>query len=445
MPGGGCRAWRRKGRGSHGPCAPAATAGTSPTTTACRCCSSGTAQSLLGSLSEADAETFLANRQSKGINANWTHLYTSWGGAKLHGNPFTSGDGVGSDVSAPNEAYFAHVDRVLNLAKKHGIVIFLGVPAINGMTTADGSALAFTKNGAAKAASFGKYLGSRYKNQGNIVWTVGNDYSGWNAPADSVVRAFMDGVLAADTGHHPMAAELYPTPKLSWDAPEYRSRIHLNLSYTYGPTYANVKRGYNQGSGLPLIQFECIYEDDGSKSNGRHGYRGTDRNLRSTLHWSILSGALGGYFYGHEGTWGLDHADLTCNLDTTAVAQLTFAKNLYAERRWYDLVPDFNHQIVTAGYGESPAAQEWKYDLGLATATTAAATPDRRLVIAYMERNRDTTVNMTKMAGPTTAKWFNPTTGAYTTIAGSPLANTGSHVFTPPGTGDWVLLLEVNK
>ncbi len=63
-------------------------------------------------------------------------------------------------------------------------------------------------------------------------------------------------------------------------------------------------------------------------------------------------------------------------------------------------------------------------------------------MIAYMERNRDTTVNMKKMAGPTTAQWFNPATGIYTTIAGSPLANTRSHVFTPPGSGDWVLVLE---
>jgi hypothetical protein len=399
------------------------------------------AQSLFGSVSEADAETYLANRHSKGINANWAHLYTSWG-AKLHGNPFTSGDGVGSDISEPNEAYFAHVDRVLNLAKKHGITIFLGVPAINGMTTADGGELAFTRNGAERAAAFGMYLGNRYKNQGNMVWTIGNDYKGWNSPTDRVVRAFMDGVLAADTGRHLMSAELYPTPCLSWDAPEYRSRIHLNLSYTYAPTYVNVKRGYNQGSGLPLIMFECIYEDDGSKTNGRHGYRGTDRILRSTLHWSIQSGALGGYFYGHEGTWELDHNDLTTHLDTPAVAQLTHARNLYAERRWYDLLPDLKHEIVTAGYGEFPAGAEWNYDIGLATATTAAATPDGRLMIAYMERNRDTTVNMAKMAGPTIAKWFNPTTGAYTTIAGSPLANTGSHVFRPPGTGDWVLLLE---
>ena len=169
------------------------------------------------------------------------------------------------------------MDRVLDLAKNHDIVIFLGVPGINGTTTADGSARAFTANGAAKAAEFGKYLGNRYRNQENLVWVIGNDYSGWNTPADRVIRAFMEGVSAGDTGHHPMTAELYPTPKLSWDAPKYRSRIQLNA----------------------------------------------------------------------------------------------------------------------------------------------------------------TTVNMTKMAGPTTAKWFNPSTGVYTTIADSPLPNTGSQVFTPPGTGCW--------
>lgn len=124
------------------------------------------AQSLFGSLSEADAETFLANRQAKGINANWTHLYTSWGGAKLHGNPFTSGDGVGSDVSAPNEAYFAHVDRVLNLAKKHGIAIFLGVPAINGTITADGSDLAFAKNGPREGGGFRQVSGEPIQGPG---------------------------------------------------------------------------------------------------------------------------------------------------------------------------------------------------------------------------------------------------------------------------------------
>jgi len=64
------------------------------------------------------------------------------------------------------------------------------------------------------------------------------------------------------------------------------------------------------------------------------------------------------------------------HLHTSAVVQLTYALNLYVQRRWCNLVPDFNHEIVTAGCGEFPAGAEWKYDWGTATATTAAPTPD---------------------------------------------------------------------
>jgi hypothetical protein len=56
-------------------------------------------------------------------------------------------------------------------------------------------------------------------------------------------------------------------------------------------------------------------------------------------------------------------------------------------------------------------------------------------------------VNMTRLAGAATARWFDPSRGTYIPIDGSPLANRGKHTFTPPannadGDGDWVLILE---
>jgi hypothetical protein len=47
-----------------------------------------------------------------------------------------------------------------------------------------------------------------------------------------------------------------------------------------------------------------------------------------------------------------------------------------------------------------------------------------------------------------TARWYDPTNGIFSTISGSPFANSGSRNFTPPrknsaGDGDWVLVLEV--
>jgi hypothetical protein len=61
---------------------------------------------------------------------------------------------------------------------------------------------------------------------------------------------------------------------------------------------------------------------------------------------------------------------------------------------------------------------------------------------------RTLTVGMSRLSGPARARWYNPTSGTFTDIANSPLANSGSRDFTTPGdngTGanDWVLILEV--
>jgi hypothetical protein len=70
------------------------------------------------------------------------------------------------------------------------------------------------------------------------------------------------------------------------------------------------------------------------------------------------------------------------------------------------------------------------------------------LAIVYAPTLRPLTIDLTKLSGPVTARWFDPASGAYIPIAGSPFSNTNSHIFTPPGKnhdgdGDWVLVLEV--
>ena len=45
------------------------------------------------------------------------------------------------------------------------------------------------------------------------------------------------------------------------------------------------------------------------------------------------------------------------------------------------------------------------------------------------------------------ARWYDPTSGGFTTVSGSPFAATGSRVFRPTGTNargksDWVLVLD---
>ena len=53
---------------------------------------------------------------------------------------------------------------------------------------------------------------------------------------------------------------------------------------------------------------------------------------------------------------------------------------------------------------------------------------------------------MTALRGTVTARWYDPTSGTYTTLAGSPFPNTTTRAFTTPsansaGQADWVLVL----
>jgi len=56
---------------------------------------------------------------------------------------------------------------------------------------------------------------------------------------------------------------------------------------------------------------------------------------------------------------------------------------------------------------------------------------------------------MSKLAGTTAARWYDPTTGEYIDLSGSPFPNAGTRQFTPSGNNhdgdeDWVLVFEAN-
>jgi hypothetical protein len=81
---------------------------------------------------------------------------------------------------------------------------------------------------------------------------------------------------------------------------------------------------------------------------------------------------------------------------------------------------------------------------------TAGRTPDGNLVMAYLPSLRTVTVDMTQLRAPATAHWYDPSRGTYARVEELPLAKTGKHKFTPPGTngdgdGDWVLVLETKQ
>jgi len=389
-------------------------------------------QSLIVNLSGEQAAQFLANRGRAGFNTMWINLLcVEYTGGRADGTTY---DGIGpfttpGDLSTPNEAYFERADAMLRLAARHGMVVFLDPIETGGWLET------LRRNGTAKAAAYGRYLGRRYKEFPNIVWFNGNDFQSWQDPVDdALVLAVAKGIRSVDPDHlHTVQLDYEVSSSL--DDERWRGVIGLDAAYTYAPTYAEVLKEYRRADHLPVFMVEANYE-------GEHYYSGP-QTLRRQEYWSLLSGAAG-QLYGNKYTWPFLEGWQRF-LDTVGSRQFTYVTNLFAPRRWFELIPDDSHQIVASGYGTfSPEGMVDDSDY-----VTAAGTPDGKLVIAYLPTHRSVEVDMSKLSGAVRASWYDPTTGTDAPVAGSPLANSGTRSFEPPGENgdgddDWVLVLEAN-
>ena len=421
-------------------------------------------QAMIGNLSQMEAAFFMENRRRYGINALWINLLCNGGTAcNIDGTTF---DGIApfttaNDLSTPSPTYFDRADSMISLAAGNGMVVLLNpIETIGWLAT-------LRANGVEKAFAFGQYLGNRYKNFSNIIWMHGNDFQSWqDANDDALVQAVARGIRSVDLNHiH--TVELNYSTSGSLEDQSWAPLIELNAAYTYFPTYAQVLTEYNRPNFKPVFMVEANYELE--HNFGTDG--GSAQNLRRQEYWTMLSGATG-QFYGSAYTWQLQKGWKT-NLDTPGVIQLSYMKNLFVSKKWYDLIPDQARTVVTSGYGGSSClagtilAEVGKKpnvildflvrikkhtavgSITTSTCGTAARTSDGSLVMAYLPTIRTILVDMSKLASKAIARWYDPTSGGYADIHGSPFANTGHRSFTPPGKnssgdGDWVLVLEAS-
>ena len=400
-------------------------------------------QSLIVNLSATNAAFYFTDRATNGFNSVWVDLlcatYTRGptNGSLLNGTlPFTNTIATTSsyDLTTPNEAYFAYVDQIINLAATNRIEVMLDPIETGGWLNT------MLANGTNNCRAYGQYLGNRYKNFPNIIWCSGNDFQNWSNPAnDAVVTAVALGIKDQDTNHL-QTVQLNYLSSSSLDDPNWAPIIGLNAAYTYAPTYAEVLHAYNQSSAIPTFMIEAGYEYE--TNSGTDG--GSTRNLRMQEYWTMLSGATG-QLYGNHYTWQFA-SGWQNYLDSPGVVQLGYMANLFGSRAWTKLVPDQTQAFVTRGYGSFVTN-------GLFTGNnyvTSALTPDGSLGMAYLPQGGTITVAMTNLQNTITARWFDPSANTFTTVAGSPFSNAGTQNFTSPGNNsagnpDWMLVLEVIK
>jgi len=380
-------------------------------------------------LTKAEAESYLERRRQQGFNAILVDgvPFSLWSdhvketNREGH-NPFVAP----GDFSKPNDAYFRHLAWLVETAGAKGILVML-MPADLGARgpkfgTKDGMWYQeYKSNGPAKCYQYGRYLGQRFSKHSNVLWVVGGDRDprdvlehveemarGLEETAPKQLKTYHAGARSSSLFFH--------------DAPW----LDINMSYGYSDPYRFVLMDYLLPPVKPVFMGESGYEGEDLDHWG-----GSPQRVRRQAYWAVLSGACG-QMYGSK-AWDF-RPGWEKWLESPGALHLSHLRSFLDSRPWYRLVPDTPDTLVTVGH-----------DRGSKRAVTAWI-PDGSLAITYMPSSRQVTVDLKKFRGKVEAQWFDPTSGKYLAIGGSPFANTGQREFTPPernesGDSDFLLVL----
>jgi hypothetical protein len=405
-----------------------------------------TAWSLIADLSIPDAELYLEDRRRKGFNAILVnlieHKYSTqppqnfYGDAPFLGSvaPFSGP----SDYSRPNEAYFAHADRVIELAASKGMLVLL-VPSYLGVGGGEeGWYQEMVANDAAdsdRLKSYGRYLGTRYGRFDNIMWVAGGDY---DPPNKALVRAIALGIKERD--QHSLHSAHGATESSALPFWSSESWLQVNTVYTY--TDATAKSLEAHTNSMPFFFIEGRYENEGGS---------TEQLVRLQAYQALLSGATG-HLFGNNPIWHFDGpslfpvvpSDWRMWLESAGAQSMVHLRSLLSARAWWMLVPDISNSLLTNGHAGAGTPRD---------RAVAAKASDSSFAMIYMPSARAITVNFARMTGLyVNARWYDPANGKFSSVPESPfLSSSGSHVLLPPpgtnssATGaftDWVLVLE---
>ena len=385
------------------------------------------AWSLIAAVSDEDAEFYLENRKQHGFTAVLVNLLESkfapnapanfYGVTAFNEKPFTT----------PREEYFGHVDNVLRMAAEKGLAVFL-FPVFLGYQCGDddGGWCAAVKHASeSEMRGWGEYLGSRYANYDNIVWVIGGDTD--PTPVKSKLEAMIDGIRSRDIRHpftvHNARGVMAVTP---WSGADW---LNINSTYTEGLDHEQAHAAYKISPAKPFFLIESQYEN----VNARDA-----QAIRAQSYWTVLSGGFG-HIFGNCPLWGFGFAGSDCAPLTDWRAQLESPGSLsmqhfgalFHSRHWQTLIPDTSGNVLMAGAGT----------FGSTDYASAACASDGTSIIAYLPSSRAITVSGACLTGSSmTAWWYDPSNGMATQIGTFP-TNTPQH-FTPPTTGDWVLVVD---
>lgn len=412
-----------------------------------------------------DARHFMQTRRAQGFTALQIVALDPERDVEMRdpaGNPAL----VDGDLARPNEAYFAYLDRVLDLAEEFGLYVLL-LPVwgqlVVGASWGGGT---FPKTVTAQNAhGFGRWIGDRYRHRGNIIWCLGGDRQpihdgvdyrdvwrrlaegiaegvtgqacAWNVPSaarESVLMTY-HACFEMETGEHSTMS--YWTDEEAWI-----SFIVLQSGHgRHTASHVSLRAEHDRERTLPVLDAEPAYERmpmNWPQLFPLHG----DWIVRMRAYWAVLGGALG-HTYGHASVW--------CSISERE-------RNEVLDVTWFEALssPGAGQMTVLRHLAEALEAHRWRpapsmlaHESECSAACVdhhrqAALDRDREFAIVYLTDGGRERVDLSVLAGeaPLQAVWFDPRLGTLHAEA-FPVPR-GEVVVDAPGQGegdDWLLVV----
>ena len=408
-----------------------------------------TAWELFHRLNEKHATEYLDIRQKQGFNVVQAVVLAELDGLN---SPNANGDLPFLNLSAweYNEAYFKHVDRILELAMERNIHIAL-LPTWGDKLFKESWGIGPEIFTPTTAYGYGKWIGNRYKNQKNLIWVLGGDRNPRSNSEDiEVWNQMAKGILESQNPDNKILITFHPQPagpggSSNWfhEAEWLDFNMHQTGHCPNQATYDKITHDLSLSPKKPTIDGEPMYEEHPKCFNAKELGYSEAADIRRIMYWNVFAGAAG-QSYGCHAVWQMYDLDKTPinaplkpwhqSLNLEVANQVKHLKNLMLSRPYFERIPDQSLIEGTQSYNDSYLA--------------ASRNQSGTYALVYSPTGLDIPLNLSKMKGDRfLLTWFDPRTGIqFPGNNGEIVEKEKKQTVTPPSSGrgnDWVLIVDV--
>lgn len=407
-----------------------------------------TAWELFHRCDREEADQYLNKRAEQGFNVIQAVALAELDGLNTP-NPYGDKPLINNDPTQPNDAYFEHVDYIIQQADKLGLYIAL-LPTwgdkVNMKSWGVGPEV-FTPD---NAYIFGKWIGNRYKDFDNVIWIIGGDRNPRENSTDVAIwNQMAEGIAQAAGGYDETQMSYHPQPKenggsSTWfhNEPWLDFNMHQTGHCANQGTYKHIFHDYKLTPTKPVLDGEPLYEDHPNCFNAKELGHSIPEDIRRIMYWNVFAGGFG-QSYGCHDVWQMYKLDKDPinqplrpwpeALDLPMANQVKHLKNLMLSRPFLSRIPD-----------QTMINEEQEEDSHFKIATRCS---EGTYAMIYFPTGGNCRLNLKELATDELAAWwFDPRTG--NSFAGITIQKSENIIVSAPTKGkghDWVLVLDASN